>query len=200
MRLRALLLVIAAACGSKSDSKSQPTPEPAPKPAPATTPAPAAKPAPAVASKKVVDLSTLKDATDTANLINATIEVPADATVEIETKTVGGTSDTRAKIRIEGIEIDPKMAEMTSADIDVSELPSPLTFDSVKSTFKPAEIVRAEQDPDGYTFLTKVGDDFAVTVQRGTYLCSSVGGDGTGLLEPAAKVTLDVCRSLKPKK
>lgn len=147
-----------------------------------------------------MDLSTIKDATGTDGLLDATIEVPADATISIESRTIDGDYVSTAKITVIGIEIDPKMAEMTSADIEVSKLPSPASFEKVKSSFKPKDIVRAEKDAGGHTFLTKVGDNFMVNVQRGAYLCGSAGFDGNGLLESAATVTLDICRSLKPKK
>lgn len=206
----AVTLFLAAACSEKKDAPPTVAKSPVEataKPAPASTervqppdPPAAAEPAPTAAGTTVVNLATIKDNLGNTEMLNATIELPAENLlgVTVETKTVDGALYSVARVSLGQIEISPEHAEMTSADIEIDELPASVAFEEVKASFKPTDIVRADKDSDGHTFVTKVGDDFRVTVRRGTLLCSSDGPDDGGILEVAVPVVVRACQSLRP--
>jgi hypothetical protein len=210
------LAILALGCKGKEQQDPGPASKPV-EPAAAAVPAAGAVRVPAAAGpasagqeaapaqgaastgKKLVDLSTIKDQYGEAGAVNATIELPANATIKIETRTVNGELERTATVTVPEIEISPKHAEVAEATFEISKLPAPGKFEAIKASFKPKDIVRAEKDVDGHTFVTKVGTNFMVNIQRGTYLCASAGPEGHGVLDVELAVVVPACQSLRGK-
>lgn len=197
-----LCALAAIGCGSERDRAPSSKPvEPATAsaaPAVPTAPPPTAPAPAAAAGTRIVDLAALADADGQTDLVRGTIEVPAHARVEVQSRVANGELLSEARIRIDEIEIAPELAELTSVTITIVELPEPGTFDQVKASYARRDLVRADKDPNGYTFVSRIGNAFAVNVGRGRLLCSAVGDDGNGILEAAVPVVVRACQSLRP--